>query len=266
MKTRESALEFENLIFEGKNKNYGAFVLRKVYNKYVTISATGAIIIFALIVSYPLITGFIFPEEPQLEGLPPIIYAFENLPTQSIDKDKIDIPTKTQPKTSMVKYLAPVVTIDEQVVNDYFPTVEDFINKNPGTENLEGNPNGNDIIEVIIPDDIPVAEPETDKPYTWVEEMPNYKGGNSELIKYFGENLNYPEIAIRAGVEGKVILGFIVDRSGKIKDVKVLKGIGAGCDEEAIRVVSSMPDWNPGKQNGKPVNTLINIPVVFKLQ
>jgi protein TonB len=95
--------------------------------------------------------------------------------------------------------------------------------------------------------------------------MPSFIGGDRELINFLVDNLQYPEIAKRAGVEGKIILTFIVDKSGKIKEVEVLKGIGAGCDEEAMRVINSMPNWNPGKQNGKPVITKINIPVVFKL-
>lgn len=266
MKTRESALEFESLIFEGKNKDYGSFVLRKVYNKYVSISTTGAIIIFALIVSYPLITAFIFPEEPKLDGLPPIkIYTFENLPNQSIKKDNVDIPITNQPKTPTVKYTVPTIKPDDQVPTDDFATIDKLVNKNPGTETVAGNINGNDIIEVVPTIDIPVVEPEIEKPYTWVEEMPSFKGGVGELMNFFSENLNYPEIAKRAGVEGKVILSFLVDKSGKIKDAEVLKGIGAGCDEEAMRVINLMPEWNPGKQNGKAVLTKINIPVVFKL-
>lgn len=265
MKTRENVLEFENLIFEGKNKDYGAFVLRKVYNKYVSLSTTGAIIIFALIVSYPLITAFIFPEEHKLEGLPPITYTFVDIPTQSIKKDDVEIPITNQPKTPTVKYTVPTVKPDEQVPTDYFTSIDKLFDANPGTETVEGNPNGNDIIEVVTKIDIPIVEPEKEIPYTWVEEMPSYKGGVGELMKFFSENLNYPEIAKRAGVEGKVILSFIVDKSGRINEVEVLKGIGAGCDEEAMRVINSMPNWNPGKQNGKAVLTKINIPVVFKL-
>jgi protein TonB len=101
--------------------------------------------------------------------------------------------------------------------------------------------------------------------FTWAEEMPEFPGGNGELLGFFAKNINYPEIAIRAGVEGKVILSFVVDKKGEIKDVNVLKGIGAGCDEEAMRIIKSMPRWNPGKQNGNAILTRINVPVVFKL-
>ena len=96
--------------------------------------------------------------------------------------------------------------------------------------------------------------------------MPKFPGGDSELLTFFSENLVYPEIAKRAGVEGKVILSFIVDKNGNIIDVEVAKSIGAGCDEEAMRVLNIMPRWIPGKQNGNPVLTRIKIPVVFKLR
>lgn len=264
MKSKENTPEFNELVFEGRNKEYGAYMLRKLYNKYVSISATGAMIIFALIVSYPLITASIFPVEhsKDFSGKDSTIIILTIPP---IEKPDVDIPLPIQPKTPTVKYIAPVVRPDEQVFNEYIPTVEDLINKNPGTETVEGNIYGTDIIDGVKEIEISEVEPEIEKPYTWVEEMPSFIGGDRELINFLVDNLQYPEIAKRAGVEGKIILTFIVDKSGKIKEVEVLKGIGAGCDEEAMRVINSMPNWNPGKQNGKPVITKINIPVVFKL-
>jgi protein TonB len=266
MKAINNVLEFENLVFEGRNKEYGAYVLRRLYNKYVSISTAGAIFLFVLIVSYPLITASFFAEEeivkPNNDGK---VINFKDLTTPPIDKPDIDISVTTMPKTSTIKYLAPVVMIDELVTDEYIPTVEDLVSKNPGAETVEGNPNGTDIIDDVIPIEIPDVEPVKEQIYTWLEEMPSFIGGDRELINFLVNNLSYPEIAKRAGVEGKVILSFIVDKSGKIKDVEVLKGIGAGCDEEAMRVINSMPNWNPGKQNGKPVITKLNIPVVFKL-
>jgi len=266
MKSKENIPEFNELVFEGRNKEYGAYMLRKLYNKYVSISATGAIFLFALIVSYPIIAASFFAEEeivkPNHGGR---VIDFKDLTTPPIDKPDIDVSVTTMPKTPTIKYLVPVVMIDELVTDEYIPTVEDLITKNPGTETVEGNIYGTDIIDGVKEIEISEVEPEIEKPYTWVEEMPSFIGGDIELINFLVDNLQYPEIAKRAGVEGKIILTFIVDKSGKIKEVEVLKGIGAGCDEEAMRVINSMPNWNPGKQNGKPVITKINIPVVFKL-
>jgi len=267
MKNKGKVPDFEDVIFEGRNKEYGAYALRMLYNKYISISTTGGAILFALIVSYPLITASLFPKEVVKNDNPKDrVIEFDKVDIPSIDKPPVDIPTPIQPKTATVKYVVPVVLPDEQVHNDDFASIEDLINKNPSTETVEGNINGTDNIDVIDPVDIPEVEPVKEQIYTWLEVMPEFPGGNKELINFFANNLSYPEIAKRAEVEGKVVLSFIVDKSGKIKDVEVLKGIGVGCDEEAMRVINSMPNWNPGKQNGKPVITKINIPVVFKLR
>ena len=102
--------------------------------------------------------------------------------------------------------------------------------------------------------------------FTIVEQMPEFPGGTEKLFKYLGKNIEYPPMAKDAGIKGKVYVTFVVERDGSITDVRVLRGIGGGCDEEAIRVVSGMPNWKPGKQRGKPVRVQYNLPVRFTLQ
>jgi TonB family protein len=102
--------------------------------------------------------------------------------------------------------------------------------------------------------------------FTVVEEMPSFPGGEAERNKFLAEHIVYPKQAIESGIQGSVYLSFIVHTDGKIEDVKILRGIGGGCDEEALRVVKLMPRWNPGKQNGKMVNIFYTMPVNFKLQ
>jgi len=106
---------------------------------------------------------------------------------------------------------------------------------------------------------------EKEEVFTFAEEMPSFPGGDEELYAYIGQNIQYPEIAKKAGTEGKVIVEFTVGKDGRVGNVRVLKGIGAGCDEEAVRVIRSMPRWNPGKQNGVPVPVRITVPIQFKL-
>lgn len=101
--------------------------------------------------------------------------------------------------------------------------------------------------------------------FTVVEEMPKYPGGLDAMYKFFGENIKYPEAAKKNGVSGKVYVQFVVMKDGTPKDFKVLRGIGAGCDEEALRVMKLMPKWEPGKQRGKPVNVQYNLPIKFTL-
>jgi periplasmic protein TonB len=99
-----------------------------------------------------------------------------------------------------------------------------------------------------------------------VESMPEYPGGEAALYKYLAENIKYPQMAKESGIQGRVFVTFVVERDGKVTDVRVLRGIGGGCDEEAIRVVQGMPKWTPGKQRGKSVRVQYNLPVKFTLQ
>lgn len=102
--------------------------------------------------------------------------------------------------------------------------------------------------------------------FTIVEDMPSFPGGEAKLFEYLGKNIKYPQIAKEAGISGIVYVNFVVGTNGKINDVKVLRGIGGGCDEEAIRVVKNMPQWTPGKQRGKPVKVSYNLPIRFSLK
>lgn len=101
--------------------------------------------------------------------------------------------------------------------------------------------------------------------YQVVEQMPEFPGGQAALMDYLKKNLRYPEIARESEVQGRVIVRFVVNEDGKISDVVILRDIGAGCSQEAKRVVSSMPKWAPGRQNGKVVKTYFTLPVTFRL-
>jgi periplasmic protein TonB len=107
-----------------------------------------------------------------------------------------------------------------------------------------------------------VAEAEI---FTVVEEAPSYPGGDESRIRFLQENIKYPQMARESGIQGTVYVTFVVEKSGRVTDVKVLRGIGGGCDEEAIRVIQAMPPWNAGKQRGKPVRVQFNMPIKFTL-
>jgi len=116
--------------------------------------------------------------------------------------------------------------------------------------------------------EIKVEEPkeDVDEIFTIVEETATPKGGMAAFYKFVGSKLKYPPQANRMGVEGKVYVEFVINRDGSIVDARVVRGIGAGCDEEAVRVVASSPAWNPGKQRGKAVRQKYTLPIIFKLQ
>ncbi len=106
---------------------------------------------------------------------------------------------------------------------------------------------------------------DTDSVYTLVDVMPEFPGGVNALMSYLSENITYPEQAKKDGVHGKVFISFVIEKTGKVNNVKVLRGIGEACDAEAVRVVKSMPDWKPGLSEGKPVRVQYNIPIKFAL-
>jgi len=126
-------------------------------------------------------------------------------------------------------------------------------------------PEFDDPIEEIIEFDEPKDE-EPEMIHFTVEEHPSFPGGTEAFYRYVSKNLNYPNLARSRGVKGKVFLSFVIDKDGSISDVEVVKGIGAGCDEEAVRVLKNAPKWNPGKQRGKPVKVRMVIPIMFALK
>lgn len=122
-----------------------------------------------------------------------------------------------------------------------------------------------DKIEDVI-DDFEEPEEMADEVLIFAETMPSYVGGLSEFYKFVSKNLTYPAQARRMGIEGKVFVHFIVDKDGSLTDIKVVKGIGAGCDAEVLRIINKCPKWNPGKQRGRPVRVQMMLPITFKLQ
>ena len=124
--------------------------------------------------------------------------------------------------------------------------------------------NGMDIAELkeVI---VKAAEPET-KPYTMVQQMPQFPGGTQELMAYIAKHLKYPEIAQENGVEGRGFIRFVVSETGAVEEIEVLRSLDPYCDKEAIRVIASLPNWIPGKQNGRNVPVFYTLPIIFRLQ
>jgi len=120
--------------------------------------------------------------------------------------------------------------------------------------------------EEYIPPETDEEEVEEQQIFQVVENMPEFPGGRAALMKYLATNIKYPPYAKEAGIQGRVFINFVVEKDGSITAVKVLRGIGGGCDEEAVRVVKNMPKWKPGMQRGKPVRVSFNLPVKFTLQ
>ncbi|NUN10487.1 MAG: energy transducer TonB [Ignavibacteriaceae bacterium] len=262
--------KLNEIVFAFKNKEYGAYLLRQLYRKHISLSIWVVIFAFSLGTSTPIIIKYFTPKEDMAKKKLRVIDYTQLSEPPSIDKkeEKIDVEAPP-PLKSTIKFLPPVVKPDEEVTDEYIPSQEELKEVDPGKLTQQGDPGGVDyslldIEEEKQPEVVKEEEKEAEI-FTYVEEMPSFPGGPEEMFRFFSANIQYPEIAKRAGVEGKIFVSFVVTRGGVIRDVAVVKGIGAGCDEEAVRVVKTMPSWNPGKQNGNPVSVRVSIPIIFKL-
>jgi len=253
--------DLDELIFAHKNKEYGAYKLRKSYKTYLSIAMWIAILIVFLITTGPTIYHWLNPEKAEEVKFKKILIN-ELAPPPSIGEEKkveqIEAPL---PLKSTIKFTPPVVKPDEQVKDEYVPTVAELKEVNPGLTTQKGTAGGVDYS--LIETDEKTVEDKSAAPtfFVAVEEMPEPIGG----IQAIQEKITYPEIAKRAGVEGKVYVLAFVDENGDVKKAQIIKGIGAGCDEAALDAVLKTK-FKPGKQRGKPVNVQVSIPIVFKLQ
>lgn len=164
----------------------------------------------------------------------------------------IEIPPTDQPPPPPPKIQLPeIIEVEDEVEIELNPEVD---------LNIEVT------IETIIEDVVYIKDEEVDEVVDFVESYPEFPGGMKAFYKYVGDNMNYPTQAIRMGIEGRVYVQFVVDKEGNLSEVKAIRGIGAGCDQEAERVLRESPRFIPGKQRGRPVKVRMVMPIVFKLQ
>jgi protein TonB len=172
-----------------------------------------------------------------------------------VDEEMVEITKQEEQKPQPVEM--PKQTTQLEIVQDDVE-VEDI--------EINAEMDQNEVVEEYVPVEVEEEEVVEAEVFTIVEEMPSYPGGDMKMYEYLGKNIKYPQIARESGIQGRVFVNFVVEPDGSVSNVKVLRGIGGGCDEEAIRVVKSMPKWKPGKQRGKAVRVSYTLPVVFKLQ
>lgn len=263
----------DDIVFEGRNKAYGAYLLRRLYNSHIMKAAIIATVLFFLFISIPLIANMIKGEEEAVVN-ERIITEVELAPPPPLDEatpppppPPPDLPPPPPPVRATVKYTPPVVKRDNEVVEEEeIPDVEVLEEIDAGVETVEGSKDAPpDLGDIDGTSDV-VAEVVEEKPYTYVEQMPTFPGGESEMMKYLGKNIRYPAAAQRAGIEGIVVLSFVVSKTGEISEIEVLKSLGGGTDEEAVRVVKTMPKWTPGKQNGRAVPVRYTLPVRYTIK
>ena len=171
------------------------------------------------------------------------------------DLEMTEITKQDEPKPQPVE--APQQTTQLEIVDDDVE-VEDI--------EINAEVDQQEVIEEYVPVEVEEEEVVEQEIFQIVEEMPSFPGGEAKLMEYVAKNIKYPQIARETGIQGRVFVGFVVEPDGSISNVKLLRGIGGGCDEEAMRVIKSLPKWKPGKQRGKAVRVSYQIPVFFKLQ
>ena len=257
----------EDLIFAGRNKAYGAFFLRQEYSKTIRNSAIIGVTAVIIALLGPLIYAKIKPleEKKKVTLANPM-----DVPPPPMDETKPPPPEAPKP-VSTTKFLPPEIKPDEEVKTEEPPPTQEVLKEAPASsETVVGDPNATEV--VIDPNEgkakVEVVEvkPVDDVIFTVVEQQAAFPGGPAALGKFLEKNIKYPAEAQRANVQGKVFLSFVVSPDGSISDVAVLKGLGFGCDQEAMRVVKTMPRWTPGRQSGRAVKSRFNLPITFQLE
>ena len=267
-----------DMVFDGKNKSYGAFQLRK------GTSSRNINSLIILVIAAALVGGFLawkVIEQKQAEQQAAYMEAMElsKLQKEAKKNEKKEvIKPKVEPKKEIPvarqtqKFTAPVIKKDELVKEENQIKQMDKLDDKVavGTENHEGTKDRNveavrNDIAVNTPPPAPKEEV-TNKVFDVVEVMPSFPGGQGDLMSYLSSHVKYPVVAQENGVQGRVTVSFVVERDGSITDVHVVRSVDPSLDREAARVVSSMPNWQPGKQNGSAVRVKFNVPVQFKLQ
>ncbi|WP_302424151.1 energy transducer TonB [uncultured Prevotella sp.] len=268
--------EWTDLVFEGRNQAYGAYKLRKGTAKR-NVWALLIVGLAAALLYLGLQLQKMAEANKKVENTQAVELAKLNTEKKEAKVEKKEI-IKQEPEKvveqvkSSVKFTAPIIKKDSEVKEEDEIKLDEVqkSDKAVGAFTNEGNDEvGGAVLKAK--EDIAAPEPpkhvvEETKIFTVVEQMPMYPGGDAALMGYLRDNIKYPTVAAENGVQGRVVVGFVVERDGSITDVNILRGVDPSLDREAMRVVKSMPRWNPGKQNGSAVRVKYQVPVSFRLQ
>ena len=268
--------EWTDLVFEGRNQAYGAYKLRKGTAKR-NVWALIIVGLAAALLYLGLQLQKMAEANKKVENTQAVELAKLNTEKKEAKVEKKEI-IKQEPEKvveqvkSSVKFTAPIIKKDSEVKEEDEIKLDEVqkSDKAVGAFTVEGNDEvGGAVLKAK--EDIAAPEPpkhvvEETKIFTVVEQRPMYPGGDAALMGYLRDNIKYPTVAAENGVQGRVVVGFVVERDGSITDVNILRGVDPSLDREAMRVVKSMPRWNPGKQNGSAVRVKYQVPVSFRLQ
>lgn len=249
---------FDDLVFEFRNKEYGAYELRKKYGRTGLIAMVIGIIILTTAIVVPYIRAKNMAQHKLRDAQEVIAEMANDLQNEEAAPPPPPPPPPVEEQQTVVKYVAPVV-VDSIKPDEQFQLMS--------TDEQVETAVDKEVVEVQVQVQEEVQEEEAPKEvFTIVEEMPSFPGGDAELLKFIAKNIVYPPIAEENNVQGKVILRFCVTYKGTVEQISVVRGVDPALDAEAIRVIGLLPTWKPGKQGGKPVNVWYTVPISFQLQ
>ena len=262
--------EWCQLIFEGKNQAYGAYKMRANSTKRHNLAMLAVLVIALIGFTIPTLVKLATPKQKEVMTEVTTLSQLEEPEIKQEEMKRVEPVAPPPPALkSSIKFTAPVIKKDEEVRDeDEIKSQQELTETKVAISiaDVKGNDeeHGKDIAD--LKQVVTQAEPEPEKVFDMVEQMPQFPGGQAEMMQFISKNMKYPTIAQENGTQGRVTCQFVVGADGKVRDVKVLRGVDPYLDKEAVRVIMSMPKWIPGKQNGKAVSVKYTIPVMFRLQ
>lgn len=286
--------EWRDIVFADKNKEFGAYQLRKDSDKRHNLAALyaliGLVVVILLVIGYSYYSDYraeqerlaLIEERERMQALE--VEMAEDDATEEeeeVPEQKMEMETPTVPEEVLATVqVTQIAIVDADKVKNEVMTMEEQKEDNTarGVVNQEGSDDRDKFDamkeQVVVKDPEPVVEekkveekkPEPEKIFIAVEQPAEFPGGQAAMMKWLSNNIRYPESAQQNGISGRVVVKFVVERDGSVSSPTVVKGVDRDLDQEALRVVKKMPKWQPGKNNGQPVRSYFNLPVTFRLQ
>ena len=261
--------EWCDLIFEGRNKDYGAYKMRARAARRLNFSVVLVIVIAAVGFSIPRLITMVTPEKKEVMTEVTTLSQLEEPEVKQEEVQKVQPVAPPPPALkSSIKFTAPVIKKDEEVADEDQMKSQEELTESKVTISIADVQGTDEEGGVLVEDlkQVVTEAPVEEEVFDMVEQAPQFPGGQAELMSWLGKNIRYPVIAQENGIQGRVICQFVVGSDGSVRDIKVMRGVDPSLDKEAIRVIQSMPKWIPGRQNGKAVSVRYTLPVTFRLQ
>jgi protein TonB len=257
--------DYIDIIYATRNKRYGGYELRKNYNRRMKNAAALLLLSATALASFSFISSR-STKNPDVVNSVVTLTSVE-IPVKPKDEIKVQPPTPAHPpaKANTKTLTPPTITKDPMPDNAHMTKVDDMHNAVAGPSNNKADSADINIVSSTTKKrgtEGVVIETKPAEPLVFVQQMPVFAG---DINDYISKRITYPDAARNGGIDGKVLVRFVVNEDGSVTNATVVRGIGGGCDEEALRIVRGMPHWKPGKQNGVPVKVYFTLPLAFVL-